>query len=95
VWRRDQFFAKLDPGRRFTVSSTYGIDGRVLDSRVVNPYSPSAEYQYFVDYDSAGRPVALSGKLAGDASLVKVCEVVPARARRTATAATTPWAGYR
>lgn len=49
VSRRDQWFAKLDSTKRFTVSSTYGADGRVLDSRVVNPYSATAEYQYFVD----------------------------------------------
>ncbi len=79
VWRRDQWFAKLDSAQRFTVSSTYGADGRVLDSRVVNPYSAAAEYQYLVDYDSAGRPVALSGKLASQKKLTKVYQVVPSQ----------------
>jgi RHS repeat-associated protein len=79
VSRRDQWFARLDATKRFTVSSTYGTDGRVLESRVVNPYSATAEFQYLVDYDSAGHPVALSAKLASQASLVKVYEVVPSQ----------------
>jgi RHS repeat-associated protein len=61
VWRRDQFFARLDATKRFTVSSTYGTDGRVLESRVVNPYDATKSFLYQVDYDSAGRPVGLGG----------------------------------
>jgi len=65
VSRRDQWFAKLGgitgEATRFTVSSTYGGDGRVLESRVVNPFDAAKAYRYNVDYDSAARPVALSG----------------------------------
>jgi hypothetical protein len=57
----------------------FGTDGRVLGSRVVNPYSAMAEFQYLVGYDSAGHPVALSAKLVSQASFIKVYEVVPSQ----------------
>jgi hypothetical protein len=81
VWRRDQWFPKLDATKRFTVSSTYGADGRVLESRVVNPYDATRVYRYEVDYDSAGRPVWLSGNYRNpttDAALTTLSRVYEA-----------------
>ncbi|ACG75310.1 YD repeat protein [Anaeromyxobacter sp. K] len=77
VWRRDQWFARLDSSKRFTVSSTYGADGRVLESRVINPYQASTYYyRYSVEYDSAGRPVGLVGQLGTEPSAHRVYEAV-------------------
>lgn len=77
VWRRDQWFTRLDSSKRFTVSSTYGADGRVLESRVINPYQASTYYyRYSVEYDSAGRPVGLVGQLGTEPSAHRVYEAV-------------------
>ncbi len=66
VSRRDQWFGPLGQSKRFTVNSTYGADGRVLDSCVVNPFDASRIFRYKVEYDSAGRPVVLSGSYRAD-----------------------------
>jgi RHS repeat-associated protein len=74
VARRDQLFAAL-PGGRFTVDSAYGTDGRVLSSRVVNPYGGNG-MTYDVDYDSAGRPIALSGRLDSQTETTRFYEAI-------------------
>lgn len=75
VERRDQFFTKLDATKRFTMSSTYGDDGRVRTAEVVNTYDVRT-FLYEVDYDSAGRPVGLRGKLGSQSPFEQLYEAV-------------------
>jgi RHS repeat-associated protein len=62
VTRRDQWFKPLG-ANRITMSSAYGADGRVLEAILVNPFDEANPFTYEVGYDTAGRPVVLTGHL--------------------------------
>jgi RHS repeat-associated protein len=74
VTRRDQWFQPLG-AKRITMSSTYGADGRVLEAILVNPFDVVNPFTYEAGYDTAGRPVVLTGHL-GDRPTTTYYEAV-------------------